>query len=104
MNEIKSRFSLILTKEEMDRLSFKMMKDGGIEVVANVHGLKVYQAKRFINNIINIAKTSIKMDVIHGYNHGTAIKDMIKNNIGNSKVYDIIQDQKNLGVTHIFAA
>ena len=104
MNTTMSRFSLILTKEEMERLNFKETKDGGIEITANVHGLKVYQAKRLINNIINISKTDIKMNVIHGYNHGTAIKEMIKNDITNSRVYYIIPDRHNMGVTHIFAA
>lgn len=100
MNDIRFKLSLILTQNEMRRLQFRD-KEG--EIIADVHGMKCYEAKRFINNIINIAHTRIKVTVVHGYNHGTAIKDMIRNGYENTHIRHIIPDKKNKGVTRILA-
>ena len=100
MNNIKFRLSLILTKEDMKRLEFKE-KDGEKEVIADVHGMKCCEAKRFINNIINLAREAIKLIVIHGYNHGTSIKTMITTEYSNPHVKSINTNIHNMGRTEI---
>lgn len=100
MQTIKFKLSLILTQKDMNRLQFRD-KEG--EIIADVHGMKCYEAKRFINNIINIAMTKIKLTIVHGYNHGTAIRDMIRQSYNNAHVRYIIPDQQNQGITRIMS-
>jgi len=42
--------------------------------------------------------------VIHGYNHGTAIKDMVRNHLDNKRIMDRAADQFNLGITYLAIA
>lgn len=100
METIRFKLSLILTQENMNRIDFRE-KEG--EIIIDVHGMKCCEAKRFINNIINISRREVKITVIHGYNHGTAIRDMIRNGYDNSHVKYVIPDKKNKGVTRILA-
>ncbi len=100
MENIRFKLSLILTQENMNRLDFRD-KEG--EIIVDVHGMKCYEAKRFINNIINTSRSKVKITVIHGYNHGTAIRDMIRNGYENAHVKYVIPDKKNKGITRIFA-
>lgn len=100
---IRNRLSIIFTKDELNRLTFNQ-DQSGVEIIADVHGMKCFQAKRFLNNILNMASYKIKLTVIHGYNHGTAIKDMISNGLGNSHIIQTYNDEKNIGRTFIIAA
>lgn len=100
---IRNRLSIIMTKDELKRLTFNQEK-GEVEIVADVHGMKCVYAKRFLNNILNLSNQKIKLTVIHGYNHGTAIKDMINNGLGNSHIIKTYNDTTNIGRTFIIAA
>jgi DNA-nicking Smr family endonuclease len=51
--------------------------NAGIESI-DVHGLNVYQAKIKIDSALKKADKSVyRLRIIHGFNHGTAIRDMI---------------------------
>ena len=78
INMAKARLSMILTEEEMERLTFaeKEIKNKK-EISADVHGLSTKKAKQFLKNIINTIMDTFYLIVIHGYTHGTAIRDMI---------------------------
>ncbi len=78
-----SRLKLILTKDELDRISVQEKKNGKISITADVHGMKCNEAKRFIINIVRIA---FQIVIIHGYNHGTAIKEMLAQNFSNDHI------------------
>lgn len=99
-DNIQSRLSLILTKEDMNRLKFRERK-GEKEIIADVHGMKCNKAKIFINNIVNLVREAVRVIVIHGYNHGTAIKEMINNEYKNPHINKIISDRYNMGRTDI---
>ncbi len=103
MNDIRFRLSLILTRDDMDRLQFSE-SNGEKEIIADVHGMKCYEAKKFVNNIVNLVRVSIKLIVIHGYNHGTAIKKMLNSEYSNPHVCQITTDNSNMGRTYIFVA
>ena len=100
---IEFKLSLILTKEDMNRLRIKE-KDEETEITADVHGMSVKRAKRFINNILNIVRTKVQLIIIHGYNHGTAIKDMLADQFVNEHIVEKYLDSENQGVTNIVAA
>ncbi len=48
----------------------------------DVHGLNSFQAKTLIDSKIKKSKGAYRIRVIHGYNNGTALRDMIRNEYG----------------------
>lgn len=96
-----SRFKMIFTTNEIGRISFEM-KDNDIEAIkVDVHGLTCARAKRFINNIINLIMDAFKLIVIHGFNHGTAIRDMLRGEFTNVKIDSLFSVMENDGVTYM---
>ena len=99
-----ARLGMIFSQEDIDRITVKDEAEKNLQVIVDVHGLKCSQAKRFINNIINAIRTAFKLVIIHGYNHGTAIKDMLAENFMNSHIVDQYQDPYNKGITYMVLA
>ena len=97
---ILTRLSFILTSNDLKRIRIEEKKNN-TKVLADVHGMKVQEAKRFINNIINVIRTKIELVIIHGYHHGDAIKDMLATRFSNYHIKDQYQDVRNMGVTHM---
>ena len=97
--KITDRLSFVLTEADMRRLQIE--EGEMIRITADVHGMKVVQARKFINNIINLIRTAFEMVVIHGYNHGIAIKNMLANQFRNEHISLKYQDENNQGITHI---
>lgn len=98
---INTKLNMIFTNEEISRITVKENDSDKVNVVVDVHGMKCSQAKRFINNIINTIHSKFNLIVIHGYNHGTAIKDMLAESFINSHIVDKFLDPNNQGVTHM---
>ena len=99
-----SRLRMVLTNDELDRITVKERESEKIRITADVHGMKCYEARRFINNIINIVRTAFQLVIIHGYNHETAIKEMLAQNFSNDHIYEQFPDPRNQGVTHMLIA
>ncbi len=101
--QIIDRLHMIYTDEYIGRLRIAVSK-GHVSITADVHGLTVKEARRFINNIITILDIPLTLIIIHGYRHGHAIKEMIMDNFTNSKVICKIPDPVNKGVTNLAVA
>ena len=101
---ITARLGMIFTQDDIERITVKDEVEKNLQVTVDVHGMKCSQAKRFINNIINAIRSAFKLVIIHGYNHGTAIKDMLADNLTNSHIIDQYQDSYNKGVTYMVLA
>ena len=101
---VDDRLKMILTQEEINRLKITESNSEHIKIIADVHGMKCYEARRFINNIINIVRIAFQLVIIHGYNHGTAIKEMLAQNFSNNHIYEQFPDPRNQGVTHMLIA
>lgn len=99
-----TRLRLILSTEELARLTINKTVDNCIQIVVDVHGMRCYEARRFINNIINAVRCKVRLEVIHGYNHGTAIKDMLTSDFANSHIEEQYLDRNNQGMTHMLIA
>ena len=56
------------------------MFESVIEV--DVHGMNAYQAKTAIDSKLKKAKGVYRIRVIHGYNNGTVLRDMIRREYG----------------------
>lgn len=101
---VKNRLKLIFTQEEINRLKITEIDEKQVCIIADVHGMKCSQARRLINNIINVVRITFQLIIIHGYNHGTAIKDMLAENFSNSHIKEQHADLYNQGVTHMYIA
>ena len=93
-----ARLKMILTTEELNRLNVREPPGSEPRIIADVHGMKCSEARRFINNIVH---STFQLIVIHGYNHGTAIKDMLATSFSNNHIADQYPDPFNRGVTHM---
>lgn len=98
---INNRLKMILSREEISRIKISESDIEHIKIIVDVHGLKCFQVRRFINNIINAVRTAFQLIVIHGYNHGTAIKDMLAENYSNYHICTQYVDSRNPGITHM---
>lgn len=101
---VRARLKMVLTQSEMNRIKISESRSGKLRITADVHSMKCYEARRFINNIINIVRTAFQLVIIHGYNHGTAIKKMLAQNFSNDHIYEQFPDPRNQGVTHMLIA
>lgn len=95
------KLNMIFTSDEMARLNVNNSMDGSIQIIVDVHGMKCCQVRRFINNIINIVRETFRLIIIHGYNHGTAIKEMLNQNFSNPHIRKQYNDLYNQGITHM---
>ncbi len=101
---LSEKFAAIYPGDEVTRIQISQKNNGELSVVVDVHGMKCRQAERFINNLINIARCQFVMTVIHGYNHGTAILEMVRNELNNRHIVNRYTDNYNRGVTYLAIA
>lgn len=94
-----AKLELILTKDEISRIISKVKEDGEPEVTLDLHKLTVREARRLIGNIIAVNRERFELNLIHGYNHGTALRDMIRQEFKNPRIYERKQYSYNAGVT-----
>lgn len=96
--EIRDRLSYILCGNSAWRFKrIEVSKTGGVLIVFDPHGMDVDSAKKVVNGTVNIIRVPFDLGVIHGYNHGTAIRDMLYNDFDNEKVKSISLDPWNEG-------
>lgn len=101
MVTVGERLEEIFTDEEMSRITISDSIGGCLLITADVHGMKCRQARRFINNIINVIRMVFHLMIIHGYNHGRAIKDMLAGDFHNIHISEQHPDPYNQGVTYM---
>ena len=66
---------IFMTRDELARIHAGKNDD---EIMVDLHGLTEREARRFLRNLIACMKTKFSIFVVHGYRHGTVIKDMIR--------------------------
>lgn len=103
MNELKFRVEFILPVNERNRVTYQKNTNGQTEIVLDLHGLSCREARHMIINLLNILRQKVHIILIHGYNHGTAIKEMLPT-IRNEHIASIQPDSYNAGRTHLLTA
>ena len=82
---MRKMLEMILTKEEMERIT-EELRDNVPTITVDMHGLKVKEAKRLLSNIMALDRGGMDIQVIHGYIHGNAIKDMVHDGLKNPRM------------------
>ena len=75
--------------------------DGTPSITLNVHELSAKDAKRLVMNVINVLQGKVNLTIIHGYNHGTAIKDMLADENFNGRLTERYCPKRNPGLTNL---
>lgn len=97
---MKTKLSIILTKEELDRIKFVNEADATkASLIVDMHELPAKKAMILLNNIINVDSSEKTVRVIHGFNHGVAIKKTIWNEYKNPHIVNKSVEPWNPGVT-----
>lgn len=102
-----------MSSEEMKRkLGFVVMNEGEwrikvddsegeCHVIYDAHGRDVRQANREIRNLIAAIRGDARLSVIHGFNHGTAIKQMVTSFNFGWRVTNVSSPSWNPGMTDL---
>lgn len=99
---LSDKFKFIFTDDMVNRIATIPSSEGTVErIILDVHGLSYREAERFISNVINISQGCCVVEVIHGYRHGTKIKDMLRDRFLNPHIESIFADRYNLGITYL---
>lgn len=99
MNKDLQRLSTIFSSDDMNRIT---ASEDGLQV--DLHGKSRHEAKVFINNIINLINHPFVLDIIHGYNRGTVLKQMIYKEKINSRIVSRTGVRYNMGETFLMVA
>ncbi len=91
---------LIFPVSDIERVSF----ENEDVVTVNVHGLSRKMMTRLLKNISCMNMQAFTLRVIHGFNHGTALKETVRREGLFSRAYKIVGDKTNPGVTMIVFA
>ena len=90
---------LILSNEDMNRVTAKETANGFVCVKVDLHGLTHRKAERLVKNIINVNRVEFILKAIHGYNRGTVLKEMMMEAKWSSRVVDRNCPDWNPGLT-----
>ncbi len=99
--EIRERMAFVLHGDNLKRVSVFRDDDEQTVVKVDVHGMCRESAQRSLNNIIAIIRSPFVLDVIHGYNGGTVIKEMICNDLKSRKIVSHRSPNWNPGETFL---
>jgi len=94
-----AKFEMVFTKEEIERIEDKISNNGKHEITVDLHQLTVKEAERLVKNLIVINRDECRLNVIHGYNRGTALKTMITTDNISPRIRNRISCKDNPGRT-----
>jgi len=77
-SELIRKINFVVFGENSWRLArLELSPDSRWRVVIDVHGLSVPEARKMLKNLIAVLPVGIELIVIHGFNHGTALKQLV---------------------------
>lgn len=75
------KMTFLMCGDDLCRIRTEQDEDGIIKVIIDLHGMSKKNAIRMITNIMVLFRFKFRLEVVHGYNHGTAIKEYIYNEL-----------------------
>jgi DNA-nicking Smr family endonuclease len=101
MNLDMNKLNFLFKKEWLDRITIGKEEN---KITIDLHYLTCKEAEKLVKNTIALTKGEYTMDLIHGYNNGTAIKQLIHNEKLSDRVQKKICPQWNPGLTELLIA
>lgn len=93
---MKERLEMILRNDQLSRIEF-----GDEEMTIDLHQMKSAECMWLIRTIVASTMIGFRLNLIHGYNHGTTLKEMLRSQKISSRVIDLYSDPWNPGLTHV---
>lgn len=93
---MKERLELLLKSEQLSRIEFQ-----NNEMTIDLHKMGSSECCWMVRTIIAATRTGFKMNLIHGYNHGTILKKVLRTEKMSRRVTDMYSDPWNPGMTHV---
>lgn len=90
--------TVIFSEEELSRIR-ERTDNGQITLTVNLHGMSTKNARRFLKNLIALNAGTFNINVIHGFNHGCSIKEMLRNSFISSRIIGVDDVLYNEGMT-----
>lgn len=90
---------VLFSEDELSRVKIRNNNDDTKTFTVDVHGMTIKTAKRFIKNIIALNRDSFNMNIIHGFNNGCSIKEMLRNTFLSERITKIDDVFYNEGMT-----
>lgn len=99
--DMMQKLTFVVFGENSWRLAqLELSPDNRWRVVIDVHGLSVREAKKMLKNLIAVLPVGIELIVIHGYNHGTALKQLIRSEeMSSYRVLSVSSPAANPGIS-----
>ncbi len=103
MCKVRDEIEFVVNKDNIDRIIVYENKRS-IRVVVDLHRLKKWETRILLTNIINIVSEPIELVVIHGFNHGTVLRDYVREELRNKKIQRWSTCGNNAGRTKLYIA
>jgi hypothetical protein len=90
-----------LNKFEVNRrIKFEVKADGLLDLEIDLHGLTTDDTESVLSKLLNSKSLKLRtITLIHGYNHGTLIKDYIRYDVISDRIASKMNDSANEGIT-----
>ena len=98
------KMTFLMCGDDLCRIRTEQDEDGIVKVIIDLHGMSKRNAIRMITNIMVLFRFKFRLEVVHGYNHGTAIKEYIYNELINSRIISKVSPTYNPGITDLMIA
>jgi DNA-nicking Smr family endonuclease len=102
--EIMGRMGFVLHGDYLRRVRIYCNEEEETIISVDLHGMCKESAQRSLKNIIAIIRSPFILDVIHGYNGGTVIKELICNELHSPKIKGHSSPNWNPGETFLHIA
>lgn len=99
--QILYNLSYVLWGDNQWRAQVSKTEGGEIVIRVDLHYLRAAEARKVLEGIIALYRFPFILDVIHGYVHGTAIKQMIWTDFKNKRIQSLCGINNNYGETLI---
>ena len=99
--QVAYRISFVLFGEDADRVKIEYDEYDELVLIVDVHGYTVKEAKKVIDGVFKVINVSFTFRLIHGYNHGTKLKEYIHNEFINNRVVEKYCYPNNPGETFL---
>lgn len=83
-----SNMRFILAEDDLQRVDMSNDSSGDMVVTLDLHGYGRNKASQMLKNVIAITRGAFTMNVIHGFNHGTVLKEMLMEEAFSQRVID----------------
>ena len=92
---------IIVQTKDANRVKVYEKDNGEIEIAVDLHNLPKEEAKRLVNQIIDVNNIEFSLKIIHGYHGGTVLKSMVKHELKNRRIVNRYTPSWNPGSTYL---